>query len=347
MRSIAGFLFGIFLALVLTALLGEQPLHVASVLIRSAVGTPYDLGQTLYYSTTLMFTGLAVLIAFQSGLFNIGVDGQLTLACLAVAVAPLLFGNLSGLFGSIVLFFLAGITAMVWAALPALLHVFRNSHEVVTSMMMNFVAYGVAAFVTLNLFKSTQSQNPETEAISQSLMLQRAPFQEMADSYVNTSFVLALAACVVVYVFLHRTKWGYFLRATGIQPQAASYAGISQKFAKILGFLMSGFLGGLAALNEVTGAHGKFILGISGEMGFVAIGVAMAAQNHPLKIIPASFLFAFLIKGSSDLELETQTITRDFAKILQGVILLSVIAFQTEFFPKIIQRFKNRARAWK
>jgi simple sugar transport system permease protein len=309
-------------------IIGEDPAHVLQVMYNSAFGSAYDLGQTLYYTTSLIFAGLAVSIAFHAGLFNIGADGQITVACFSVAAMALLFPSLSGNWGQLILLITAMLAGLVWTLVPALLKIYRSSHEVITTMMMNFVAYALTGYFTLNHFKNPDSQNPETAPINEHLWIGRFNYEGVQDSFLNKSVFLALLATAFCYLILYKTKWGFFIRSTGSNPEAAKYAGIPRNKILLVAFLMSGMLAAMAAMNEVAGAHNKFIIGMSAEIGFVGIAVAMLAQNNPIGIIPAAFLFAFLTKGASDLDLETKLISRDFAKILQGIIILSVIGFQ-------------------
>src|SRR5262249_46500019 len=154
---------GLALGLLVTKLAGENPVHVLTVLGKSAFGSRYDVGMTLFYTTPLIFTGLSVAIAFQAGLFNIGAEGQLTLGALAAAWVGIAFPNvpwpLAPIFAGVAAF--AG--GALWGAIPGWLKAKRGSHEVINTIMLNFIAAGLSSWVTLYLLRNTETQNPETK----------------------------------------------------------------------------------------------------------------------------------------------------------------------------------------
>jgi len=345
MKAILGFILGLALCLGLTAFAGESPAHIFMVFVRSAFGTTYDLGLTLFYTTSLIFTGLSVCIAFHVGLFNIGAEGQLTVATMAATATALVLPNCPPVLAPL----LASMSAMVmgglWGAIPGWLKAYRGSHEVVVTMMMNFVAAGVTSFFALNTFRSLESQNPETKSIPTQFMFRDFdPINKIfTDSPANLTLLLALLVALSVWFVLNRTVFGFELKMTGKNETAAELSGISSKKIKVLAMTLAGAIGGMVALNEVMGSSGKFRMGFSADYGFVGIAVALLARNNPLGILLSAFLFAVLQKGASDLDMETQTITRDFAKVLQAVIIFSVIAVQYFDFKKYLTKL-NRKR---
>ncbi len=338
-RLSAGLFIGLFLSSVLAYVAGENPLHVLSVLFRSAFGSPYDLGLALFYTTSLIFTGLSVSMAFHAGLFNIGAEGQLTVAALAAAwfgvsfpqmpvtVAPFLIGAV-------------GISAgAFWGWIAGWLKAKRGSHEVIVTMMLNFVAAAATSYVALELIKNPDSQNPETKALPAEFLFKGhdAVQDFFKDSPANLSLLIALALSGLCFVFIYKTVWGYQLRASGQNEKAAEIAGINPQKWKMIAMALAGGLAGCVCLNEILGSAGRFKIGFSPDYGFVGIAVALLARNHPLGILASAFLFGILQKGASDLDMETQFITRDFTRVIQAILIFSVAGsyyFETHLFKR-------------
>jgi len=153
--------FGLALGLGVTRLAGESPWHVLEILWKSAFGSRYDFGMTLFYSTPLIFTGLAVAVPFQAGLFNIGAEGQLTLGALAAAAVGAIWPGVPWPLAPALAIVAAIAAGMVWGAIPGWLRAKRGSHEVINTIMLNFIAAGLASYVTLYLLKNPDTQNPE------------------------------------------------------------------------------------------------------------------------------------------------------------------------------------------
>jgi len=328
MKRLLGFALGLAAALALTLLAGENPFNIFMILIRSAFGSMYDLGLTLAYTTPMIFCGLSVAIGFHAGLFNIGAEGQMTMAVITAAAIGVLFPNIP--FPLAPLVALTGALAMgaLWGWIPGVLRAYRGSHEVIVTIMMNFIAAGLASWFALKIIPNPDSQNPETAMVSSHYMLKPIDFvaRWFPDTAANISILVAVLVAVGLWVFLWKTSLGYELRAVGSNPEAAARAGISEKKIRMLAMAMAGALAGFVALSEVMGSVGQYRLGFSPDYGFIGIAVALLASNNPIGIIGAAFLMGALHKGASDLDLETNTITRDFSHIIQALIILGVAA---------------------
>jgi ABC-type uncharacterized transport system, permease component len=324
LQPILAVLVGLSLGLAVTWIAGENPWHVFKILCLGAFGSPYDLGMTLFYATPLVLTGLSVAVAFHAGLFNIGAEGQLTLGALAAAALGALWPQCP----SIIAPFLAGLAAIVagtlWGAVPGWLRAHRGSHEVINTIMLNFVAVGLSSYVTLYLLKNPETQNPETRSIGDGYMIHQ--FAWFGGAPVSLALPLAIVAAGCVWFFLAKTVWGYELRAVGQSQSAARAAGISAGNVRIIALAIAGALAGLVGVAEVLGNAGRFKVGFSPEYGFIGIAVALLGRNHPLGILAAALLFGALHKGATALDLETEHVTRDLSLILQALILLSVCA---------------------
>lgn len=311
---------GLALGLGLTALAGENPIHVLAVMGKSAFGTGYDLGLTMFYATPLILCGLSVALAFHAGLFNIGAEGQLTLGALAAAWVGTSFHSLPGVVAPFVAAFAAALAGAAWGFLPGWLKVKRGSHEVINTIMLNFVAFGLVNWLVTGPLRSATSHNPETSEVAPQYLI-RGHFGE---SPVSLALPLAAILAVVLWLILYRTSWGFSVRAAGQNEEAARFGGLSVGRARIWAMAGAGALAGLVGVGEVLGSAGKFRLGFSADFGFIGIAVALLARNHPLLVVPSAVLFAALHKGAADLDIETENVTRDLSVILQAVVILSV-----------------------
>ncbi len=315
---------GLGVGLAVTWVAGESPWHVLRVLIKGAFGSRYDFGMTLFYATPLVFTGLSVAVAFQAGLFNIGAEGQLTLGALAAAAVGALWPGLSAPWAPL----LAGLAALLigagWGAVPGWLRARRGSHEVINTIMLNFVAAAIASYVALYVLKNPDSQNPETRPIGADYLVHQFGF--FGGAPVSLASPLALAVALAFWALLERTVLGFELRAVGENEAAAHTAGIDAGRVRIIAMALAGGLAGLVGVAEVLGNAGKFKVGFSPDYGFMGIAVALLGGNRPGGILAAALLFGALHKGTADLDLETEHVTRELSLVLQALVILTVSA---------------------
>jgi ABC-type uncharacterized transport system permease subunit len=315
---------GLALGLCVTWGAGENPWNVLKILAHSAFGSRDDFGWTLFYTTPLIFTGLSVAIAFHAGLFNIGAEGQLVLGALAAAAVGAVWPGLPRGVAPLT----AGIAAIcagtLWGAIPGWLRARRGSHEVINTIMLNFIAAGIASYVTLYLLKNPNSQNPETRPVGEGYSIYHFTF--FGEAPVSLALPVAILAALGIWIFLWRTPLGFELRAVGQNEAAARSAGIDAGRIRIIAMSLAGGLAGLVGVGEVLGNAGKFKLGFSPEYGFLGIAVALLGRNQPIGILAAALLFGALHKGTSDLDMSTDHVTRELSLVLQALIILSVSA---------------------
>lgn len=322
---VAAFLVGAVFVL----LIGDDPIETYRLLIGSALWWPDGIGFTLFLATPLIFTGLAVAVAFRAGLLNIGAEGQLYVAAFATAWTGIVLGDLP----AIVLVPLCVGAAMaaggIWGAIPGLLKARFGSHEVINTIMMNFIAVALVSYFTQYHYRTPGDPILQTAPISPHAHIPRISafipgFPERIP--LNVSFVLALLAAGLVYVFLWRTRWGYELRATGSSPSAAEYGGISVRRQIVIAMAISGGLAGMVGINEVLGYRHRYYDGFSDNYGFTGIAVALLGRNHPAGVIAAALLFAVITRGGIPVDAFTQNVTKDIVQILQATIILFVAA---------------------
>lgn len=312
----------IAVSLVITTILGENPVSILKTMYHAVLGSWDQFSYVLFYTTPLIFTGLSVVVAFHAGLFNIGSEGQLYIGSLFLTIFALKFPELT----SPLSIFIAAVVAFtgggLWAAFAGFLKAKRGSHEVIVTIMLNFIAYAVCGYFILGAFDNPNSQNPESAEISINYHLHRFH----GDAPLNSSIFLALICIFLTWILLFKTTWGYEVRLIGSSPETARRSGIKIHRRIIEAMFLSGGFAGLVGVNEVLGHAYKFKDQFSSGFGFVGIAVALLSRNKPLIIIFSALLFGALSKGALDLELDTEKITRDMALLIQGLIILFVVS---------------------
>ena len=228
---------------------------------------------------------------------------------------------------------LAGLAAVIagglWGAVPGWLRARRGSHEVINTIMLNFIAVALLSYFTQYHFKipgdpimQTAPVSPGANLITLGRFIPGLP----ARIPLNLAFILAIVACILVYVFLWKTKWGYEMRATGANPAAAEYGGVSIRKQIILAMAISGGLAGMVGINEVLGYRHRYYDGFSANYGFVGIAVALLGRNHPVGVFLAAILFAILLRGGIFVDAFTMHVSKDIVDMLQGIVIVFVAA---------------------
>jgi ABC-type uncharacterized transport system permease subunit len=330
---------------------GDNPLFVYYLFLSSAFGSKDGIAYTLFYATPLIFTGLAVAVAFKCGLLNIGAEGQLVAGAFAAAWVGL---QLPG-WPIVIVVLAASLAAMavggVWSGIPGVLKARFGAHEVITTIMMNFIAFSIVSYLTQYHYRRPGDPILETLPIAEvkdgvltgphipRIHAILAPlginFPERLP--LNLAFLLGLLACVIVYIFLWKTKWGYELRSVGVSPTAAEYGGISISRNIVIAMVISGMLAGMVGINEVLGYRYRYYHGFSASYGFTGIAVALLGRNHPVGVLLAAILFGALTRASLFINIFTDDVSKDWVVILQGVIIIFVAC--EAVFRRGAQRF--------
>ena len=338
--------FALLVAGIVVLIVGFEPTQVLTLLVKGAFGSQSGLSYTLYYTTTFIFTGLAVAVAFHGGLFNIGGEGQAIMGGLGAGLAALAWSeHLPAALMLPLMVLAAALFGMVWAAIPGALQAWRGSHIVITTIMFNFIASALLAYLLVGALKEPGNMTPESRSFGPSALL---PGMHEALAWVglawprtplNLSLLLALAAAVLVYLGLWKTRPGFALRTVGQAPDAALYAGIQPRLLITLAMGFSGALAGMVGVNEIAGVHGRLLPDFVSGAGFAGIAVCLIGRSHPLGIVLASLLFGTLYQGGSELAFEIKGFSRDMVFMLQGLIVLFAGAMAQVAAPAL-------ARAW-
>jgi general nucleoside transport system permease protein len=314
---------------------GNNPISAYAALVQGAVGSPTALGRTLLGATPLIFTGLAVAVAFRAGLFNIGGEGQFYIGAITAAWLGVALGSL-GLLGAVLVLLACLLTGFLWGAIPGFLKAYFGAHEVITTIMLNFVAINLATYLALNPLRS-EGLVPGTATIDPAA---RIPFIGLGMGRANYGFFLALLAAVVFYLLLWRTQRGFQIRAVGLSPGAAGYAGMGIGANTVLALAIGGAFAALGGGVEVMGVYGKMTIPFVSGLGFTGIGVALLGRNHPIGVVLGALLFGGLASGAQEMQFATD-VPLQLASVLSAIILLLVTA--TKLVELIVGK---RARAF-
>jgi ABC-type uncharacterized transport system permease subunit len=300
--AVASTSLALILGAVIVAASGYDAVRFISALVYGAVGTTSNIAFMLRQSTMLILAGVAVAIAFRAGVFNIGVQGQFVVGGFATAVTILFLAPLlpAGTVGGVALIVLGTLAAVVaggaYAALPGVMKAYAGANEVITTIMLNFIASGVVYFLIDAFLRPEGVSAPNTESFPEHVALPSVVFDSATFSIIG--LVVALATVVAVYVVMSRTRFGYDLVTTGHQESVAAYSGVSPKRTIVTTMTFSGVVAGLAgALFAIM------ILGYYTDpntfprFGFEAIAVSLLAANNPLGVVPAGLLFGGLDAG--------------------------------------------------
>ncbi|MBB6255273.1 ABC transporter permease [Nitrospirillum iridis] len=331
--------------------IGQDPVSALAFMVKGAVGTGTGLSYTLYYATSLIFTGLAVAVANHTGLFNIGGEGQAYigglgtgLVCLALtgwpwyAVLPV--AVLAGaLFGA------------VWGLIPGYLQAYRGSHIVITTIMFNFLASALMVYLLGGPLLEHGQMAPESREFAESTFLPGVKEIAAALGYrtstlpLNLSLVVALLCAVGVWFFIWHTRWGFQMRTVGANDAAARYAGINARTTIVVAMALSGALAGLVGINELQGVQHRVTLNFQAGMGFTGIAVALMGRGHPVGIVLSSLLFGALYQGGAELSFEYNEISPRLVVVIQGVVILFSGALEHMFRPALVRLLKPKAPA--
>lgn len=316
---------GLMLGGVLAMLAGEDPIKVIQIIITGAVGTPYDRGMVIYFATILIATGLAVAIPFQAGIFNIGAEGQTLVAAMSCALIGLFAPSWLPSWLAVTLGFAGGMLAAgLWGGIAGAIRAFRGGHEVIGSIMLNFIAAGLTGWLVVGRFQASDSQNPETAVIAETFRMSKLEF--FAGAPVTWSILASLMAALLLWVILEKTRAGFRLKAVRQSPDAADVAGFRVSQVRFWAFFAGSAACGIAGAAMVFGEAGRFRLEMSEGFGFLGIPVALLGRGRPLGVVLSAFLFAALHHGAGALDIEATKVTRDLAQVIEAIVVLCVVA---------------------
>jgi ABC-type uncharacterized transport system permease subunit len=287
--------------------------------IRRAFNPFFD---SLVVSTPYIFAGLAVALGFKVGLFNIGAEGQLFIGAITTVIAALYLKGLPPII-HIPLALLAGfLGGGLWGFIPGWLKAATGGHEVINTIMMNYIAFRLSEFLLRGPLKNPEGHAPVSAPIPDSAKLYR--FFENPIRF-HIGFFIAIFIAYLVYLLLFKTTWGYTLRTVGANPRAAKYAGMNIIQSTVLAMFLSGGLAGLAGATEVLGVNHNLALAFASGYGFDAIALALLGKSHPTGVVLSAILFGFLRNGAIQMQV-LAGIPVDIISVLQAFILAFIAA---------------------
>ena len=330
-----------------------DPVEVYVVLFNGALGYPFAVGEpgllnpnwspfnlsfglTLSETTLLIFTGLSVAVAFRAGLFNIGTQGQLVVGALAtaltvIAAAPLLpDGPIAGVVLILVGTAAGAVGGGFWGAIPGALKAYADANEVITTIMLNFVAANVAYVLVLEVFRAEGSSVVATRYVPEYAQIRPWLFSASSD-FALVALAAGVACIAGLYYLLEHTPFGYDLRTSGVQAAAAEYGGVNAKLTTVRAMTLSGAIGGIGGSVWVLMSEGRWMASVP-DLGFDGITVSILAGNNPIGVLPAAFLFGLLKGGALEIGFQTDVPT-ELVGVLRGLIILFVA--MPEFFRMI------------
>jgi ABC-type uncharacterized transport system permease subunit len=302
---------------------GQAPGEVWSVMLEGTWGNAYGIGQVLYKATTLACTGLAVALGLRAGLFNIGAEGQLAAGGFGAAVMGLALPAGTPSLIAIALCVAAACAAGGAAgSVPGVLRAKFGAHEVIVTIMMNFIVLALLNYVVAAKLHVPETLHTPTVQAGRVARLADT-FPAFHGSAANWSVLIVGAAVGAVAWYLFRTRAGFELRAVGLQPGAAEYAGVKVPRVWLRALTFSGAIAGLGGINFVLGYKGYYEDGFAGGAGFLGIAVALVGRNHPVGVVIAALFFATLSQGGLAIN---AMVPRQMVEVLQGIVILAVAA---------------------
>jgi general nucleoside transport system permease protein len=359
LEGLGGQLLALLLSLVIALSLGsililaygENPATVYGSIFKFSLGSKDGFGYVLSIATPLIFSALAVAVCFKGGMFNIGVEGQYLVAMTAAAWAAVTIRFLPGPVHLVVILLAAMLGGVIWAWIPGILKVKTGAHEVVTTIMLNGIAVSLLAWALnfpLKFSDAPTGQNVDlrTDEFPKDALVgdMGRVFGITPGAHLSWLLLLAIAAAIVIWFLIRRTRLGYEARAVGSAPGSAQAGGISIGRTQIRLFVISGALAGMVGMQQILADRGYLGTNYVAQLGFTGIAVAFLGQNNPIGIIFAAILWGILSRGEVALQIESQ-VPREFIIILQGILILSVVITYQVAKRRVAARQLSRAAA--
>ncbi|MDD3073160.1 MAG: ABC transporter permease [Eubacteriales bacterium] len=330
---VIGLLFGLVILLISNP---AQAMGGFSTILTGAFRDMRSIGRVMYFATPIILTGLSVGFAFKTGLFNIGASGQFILGAFGAVIVGIKLPQLGSVHWVVALL-AAAILGGLWALLPGILKAYANVHEVISSIMMNYIGMYLVNYLVLNTVYDrlrNQSMGVAKSAVIPKMGLDRI----FPRSNVNAGFFIAILAVIVIYIVLNRTSFGFELKAVGYNRDASKYAGINEKRSIILSMVIAGALAGLGGGLLYLAGTGKYIevVDILAAEGFTGISVALLGLSNPIGILFAGLFIGYITVGGDYMQLY------DFAPEIIDIIVASIIYFSA--FSLIVKNVIDRRR---
>ncbi|WP_456443655.1 ABC transporter permease [Thermococcus sp.] len=329
-ESVLAILIGALVGAIVLWLSGYDAITAYKALLEGSFGSVGNFAETLSKSTPIMLTAITFAIGSRTGLFNIGAEGSVYFGAItAIGVTQIFQNPLAGLLGGL-------LVGALWMLPAAALKVYRGVHEVISTIMLNWIAFYLAGWMALSVLANPDNPN-STLSIPPGA---RLPLL-VQNSTLSLGFIVAVLTAIVVYIIMWHTRLGYELRASGQNPRAAEYGGINPKTAMIWSFLIGGMTAGLAGAVQVMGIPPNYSIsqGLANVYGygFDGIGVSLVGRDHPLGIIFAGILFGALNAGAT--QMQQTGVPLEMVKVIEGIIIVAVaVPGLLDLFARLFRR---------
>lgn len=301
---------------------GHDPFQAYGALFAGAFGSKVNFANTLANSVPLILSGLGVALSFKAGLFNIGAEGQYWIGSMGAVWIGYSISGLPPMLHVALAFFVGMMLAGLWAGIiPGLAKALVGAHEVITTMMMSYIAIYLSHYMLENGPMMASGYTPQSPVILPSAQLGMI----VGRSQLSWGIAVALAAAGLVYGLIYKTTWGFRLRTVGLNPRASHYAGINVSFHMVLALFISGALAGLAGAVQMLGVQHRLYDSFSSGYGYTAIVVALLANNHPFGVILAAVFFAALSTGGQAMQIASG-VPAHLTEMISGIIIFLVAA---------------------
>lgn len=319
LESFAALGAALVLSGIVVLLSGGNPLVAFGALAEGAFGSLESLSELGVKTCPLLLTGLAITIAFRAGVWNIGAEGQLAIGAMAMAAVGTRVDAIPASAGLVLCVAAAALAGAAWAGIAALLRVHRNVNEIISTIMLNFIALSLISYLVQGPLMEAGGRYPQTDAIGAALWMPRlAPYR------IHAGLALGLLLAVGVYVLLFRTVAGYEMRAAGLNTRASRLAGIDVKRRVVMALLLSGALAGIAGGVEVSAITRRMYEHFSPGWGFTAIAVALLGRLHPAGVVAAALFFGALDAGSNAMQ-RAAGVSPVLVSLIQGTIVVFLV----------------------
>jgi simple sugar transport system permease protein len=325
---------------VVIALSGDNPIPAYQALFEGAFGGQRAIAETLVMATPLILGGLAFAVAARAGLFNIGIEGQMVMGGLAGGLVAAVDVGLPAFIHLPLALIVGTLAGGVWGFIPGILKARTGAHEVITTIMLNYLAYRIVTVIIGR--EDLPLVNPALQATQPALEAAELP-RLLQGTRLHAGFIIAIIAAIVIWYMLYRTVFGYKLRTVGLSSGAAAYAGFSWGRTIALAMLISGLLAGLGGTVDTLGLQGRFY-NVAIGLGFTSIAVGLVGRNQPFGVILSGLLFGALAAGATKMQ-NTAGISRDIVYVLLGFVIFSVSALAAVQQFRTARRQAARARS--
>ena len=307
----------------------KSPIKAYEAFVFGIFGTMNGFVEIFVKASPLIFAGLGIAVAFKSGFFNIGAEGQILMGAIGASVVSIFLTDIPGPLRILLSIVVAFIFGGLWALIPGLLKIKFNISEIITTIMFNYIAINITALLVRGALMDKSGYLPHSEMIDESARLPEL----LPPTRLHAGFILAIIMVFVIWLIMKKTTIGYELQVVGINKRAAKCNGISVMKNIIISAFLSGGLAGLAGMGQVLGIQHRLLEGISGGYGYTAILVSLLGFNNPIGVLISSIGFATLQVGSNTMQRQLG-IPASIVLIIIGLVVLLILAKDSFFKQK-------------